>query len=200
MVFLSFFKAWLIGVAVAAPIGPIGVLCIRRTLDKGFIGAISVGLGAALADSVYGVIAASGFTAISHFFIEQKYLIKLIGGVFLIYLAFKEISSRTVKELKIENGRKNMIFDLKVFLLTLTNPMTILTFIAIFSSLSNEVVKPGIALILVLGIFFGSMTWWLVLGSMICMLRGSLSQTWKNMIRYLSAFVLASFGLFAIII
>ncbi|MBP9764017.1 MAG: LysE family transporter [Gammaproteobacteria bacterium] len=88
----------MIGIAIAAPVGPIGMLCIRKTLELGLVGALAVGLGAAIADSVYGVIAVTGLTALSHFFLEKTVAIKIVGGLFLGYLAYKEIKSETTSK------------------------------------------------------------------------------------------------------
>ena len=92
-VLFYFLKAWLIGISVAAPVGPIGMLCIRKTLEFGFMGAIAVGLAAALADSVYGLIAALSLTAILHFLLINIVIIKILDGIFLLYLAYIELKS-----------------------------------------------------------------------------------------------------------
>ena len=92
-ILLYLFKAWMIGIAIAAPVGPIGMLCIKKTLELGIKGALLVGLGAAFADSVYGLIAALGLTAVSHIMISGSGALKLIGGIFLLYLAYKEAKS-----------------------------------------------------------------------------------------------------------
>jgi putative LysE/RhtB family amino acid efflux pump len=191
-------KAWLIGIAVAAPVGPIGALCIRKTLEMGFVGAIAVGLGAALADSAYGLVAALGLSAISHFLLQNTIVIRVFGGLFLLYLAYKEIKSTSGDATSSLSGNLYKLIA-GVFLLTLTNPMTILSFIGIFASIGSGAPTSLESLTMVIGIFLGSMTWWLILGSIIVKIKHKLSEVWVQRIRYLSALLLAGFGVFAIV-
>jgi len=197
---LYLLKAWLIGIAVAAPVGPIGTLCIRKTLELGFMGAIAVGLGAALADGVYGLIAALGLTAISHFLLQKIVIIKVVGGLFLLYLAYAEIKSKTNNSGTTLDKNKNLArLTFGVFFLTITNPMTILSFIGIFASIgSGGATTTAETLAMVIGIFLGSMTWWVILGSIIVKIKHKLPESALQGIRYLSALILAGFGLFAI--
>ena len=191
-------NAWLIGLAIAAPVGPIGILCIRRTLEHGLRGALAVGLGAALADSVYGGIAATGLTAVSHFLLGQVVFIRVLGGCFLLYLAYKESRSKpTKKEAGVKKNKGAL--TLQVFFLTLTNPMTILSFIGIFASIGGGAATSLGALIMVLGVFLGSMTWWVILGSFIVKVKHKLPEVWIQRIRYLSVIILAGFGVVAIL-
>ena len=189
----------MVGVAIAAPVGPIGMLCIRKTLELGFLGTIAVGLGAALADSIFGFIAGLGLTAISHFLLEKVAVIKIIGGIFLFYLAYKEVRSEPISS-KISIQHKTLSkVAVEIFLLTLTNPMTILCFIGIFSTIGgggNSIVELST---IVLGVFLGSMTWWLVLGFIIVKIKHKLPEMWINRIRYISAAILAGFGIVAIV-
>lgn len=199
MLFFTLAKAWMVGVAIAAPVGPIGMLCIRKTLELGFLGTIAVGLGAALADSIFGFIAGLGLTAISHFLLEKVAVIKIIGGIFLFYLAYKEVRSEPISS-KISIQHKTLSkVAVEIFLLTLTNPMTILCFIGIFSTIGgggNSIVELST---IVLGVFLGSMTWWLVLGFIIVKIKHKLPEMWINRIRYISAAILAGFGIVAIV-
>jgi putative LysE/RhtB family amino acid efflux pump len=189
----------MIGVAIAAPVGPIGMLCIRKTLELGIKGAILVGLGAALADSCYGLIAALGLSAISHFLVQKAIVIKIIGGVFLFYLAYKEIKSSGFSGKVLVKSKTGLKLVFEMFFLTLTNPMTILSFVGIFASISGGPATPLASLMMVLGIFLGSMSWWLVLGSIVVKIKHKLPDTWLHRIQYLSAFILAGFGAFAVI-
>lgn len=197
---LYLLKAWLIGIAVAAPVGPIGTLCIRKTLELGFMGAVAVGLGAALADGAYGLVAALGLTAISHFLLQKIVIIKVVGGLFLLYLAYAEIKSKTNNSGTVLDINKNLArLTLGVFFLTITNPMTILSFIGIFASIgSGGATTTTETLVMVVGIFLGSMTWWIILGSIIVKIKHKLPESALQGIRYLSALILAGFGLFAI--
>jgi len=190
----------MIGIAIAAPVGPIGMLCIRRTLEIGLIGALAVGLGAALADSVFGVIAATGMTAVSHFLLSKEVYIKIIGGSFLIFLAYREITASSSSSGA--NGAESKTLSkltTQVFFLTLANPATILSFIAIFAIIGGAATTPSEMIIMVLGIFLGSMTWWLFLGTMIVSFRHKLPERWIDRIRYLSVLILGGFGVLAIL-
>lgn len=192
-------KAWLIGIAIAAPVGPIGMLCIRKTLELGLKGAILVGLGAALADGCYGIIAALGLSAISHILLQQVLIIKIIGGVFLFYLAYKEIKNTNLPAKGLVKNQTNLRLVAEIFFLTLTNPMTILSFIGIFASISGGPTTTMESLSMVLGIFLGSMSWWLILGSVVMKIKHKLPAIWLERIKYFSVFILVGFGLFAII-
>jgi putative LysE/RhtB family amino acid efflux pump len=193
-------EAWLIGIAIAAPVGPIGMLCIRKTLEIGLVGAIAVGLGAALADSAYGLVAALGLTAVSHFLLAKATYIKLVGGVFLLYLAYMELKVKPSSAGVTVGKSKNMSrLTAEVFFLTLTNPATILSFIGIFASIGGGANSTSEMFLLVLGIFLGSMTWWLFLGTLIVKIKHKLPESWIHRIRYLSAIILGGFGLWAVL-
>jgi threonine/homoserine/homoserine lactone efflux protein len=126
----------IIGFSVAAPIGPIGVLCIRRTLAEGRVLGLVSGLGAASADGIYGLIAAFGLTAISDILIDQQHLLRLVGGVFLVVLGVRTLLTKPAEDAARIEQRSGLIGAfLSTFLLTLTNPLTILAFLAIFAGL-----------------------------------------------------------------
>ena len=194
-------KAWMLGIAIAAPIGPIGMLCIRKTLEFGLLGAIAVGIGAAIADSIYGFIVVLGLTIVANFLLEKVIFIKILGGIFLLYLAYKEI--KTLPNSTVNIGKNKALGKLtaEVFFLTLTNPMTILSFIAIFASITS-INRAGSSTVeafaMVIGIFLGSMTWWLILGTIVLKIKHKLPGSWINYIRYLSAVILSLFGVMAV--
>jgi putative LysE/RhtB family amino acid efflux pump len=197
-ILLCLFKAWMIGIAIAAPVGPIGMLCIKKTLELGIKGALLIGLGAALADSVYGLIAALGLTAVSHIMIAGRGSLQLIGGIFLLYLAYKEAKSGVASNEKNISEKSQAKLVSEVFFLTITNPMTILSFIGIFASIgpaSSGALEP---ITMVIGIFLGSMTWWYMLGTVITKIKHNLPKIWLEKIKWFSCFILASFGLVAI--
>ncbi|MBM5805898.1 MAG: LysE family translocator, partial [Candidatus Verstraetearchaeota archaeon] len=128
-------RGLLIGFAIAAPVGPIGILCIQRTLAKGRIYGFASGLGAATADAIYGAVAGFGLTFISDVLINQQLWLRLLGGAFLLYLGTRTILSKPSKETP-QTANKGLAADYtSTFLLTLTNPMTILSFIAVFAGL-----------------------------------------------------------------
>ena len=163
---LSFLlRGLVIGLSIAAPVGPIGVLCIRRTLTKGRVSGLVSGLGAATADAFYGCVAGFGLTFVSDLIVGQQGWLRLVGGAFLCYLGLKTFLSRPA-----EGGASTRESGLlgtyaSTFFLTLTNPMTLLSFAAVFAGLGvgsagGNYVSAGV---LVLGVFIGSALWWLLL-------------------------------------
>ena len=130
-----FLKGLLIGFSIAAPVGPIGLLCIQRTIANGRTSGLVTGLGAATADGLYGVVAAFGLTAISSFPVGQQFWFRLVGGIFLLYLGTKAFLSKPAgKAATSSQGSLFSAYGSTVFL-TITNPMTILSFAAVFAGL-----------------------------------------------------------------
>ncbi len=127
------FKGLVIGFSIAAPVGPISVLCIRRTLAKGRLSGIVSGLGAATADAVYGCVAVLGLTFISNGLINQQVWLRLIGGLFLCYLGIKTFFAKPAKRTALAGGNSLAGAYTSTFFLTLTNPMTILFFAAVIA-------------------------------------------------------------------
>lgn len=180
-----FIKGLLVGFSIAAPVGPIGVLVIRRTLTEGRLSGFVTGLGAAVADGTYGFVAGFGLTSISNFLVAQQFWMKLIGGVFLLYLGVKTfISKAATQEAKINSTGLFKNFS-STLLLTITNPITILSFFAIFAGLGlgQESANYISAVFLVAGVFLGSATWWLILSSILNFFRNKITTkglTWIN--------------------
>ena len=192
-------KGIIIGFSIAAPVGPIGVLCIRRSLAYGRTMGLATGLGAATADATYGFVAAFGLTVISNFLVSQRLWLGLLGGIFLCYLGVKTFLSRPVeKNTQIPGGRLFPIW-FSTFLLTLTNPMTILSFIAIFAGFglaaSPNYFSAGL---LVTGVFIGSAAWWLILSSGIALLHSRLDIGRMRFVNQLSGGIILTFGLYSI--
>ena len=165
MLIVFILKGYYIGLAIAAPVGPIGVLCIHRTLNGGRVVGLLTGLGAATADALYGCIAGFGLTWVSGILISHQEIIRGTGGIFLFllggYIFFKkrgvDSSGPGLKGLSASYGSS--------FFLTLANPLTILSFTAVFAGLGlaetgGEYSTAGV---LVLGVFLGSVSWWLIL-------------------------------------
>ncbi len=191
-----------IGFSIAAPVGPISVLCIRRTLEEGRLLGVVSGLGAATADALYGVIAGFGLTLISSFLVGQQMWLRLIGGIFLCYLGVKTLLSRPMEQ-NVLDGRKGMMGAYgSTFFLTLTNPMTILSFAAIFAGLGLADVKGDYASasVLVLGVFMGSALWWLCLSGGVGLFRSRLKNAGLVWVNRISGGVITGFGLMALLL
>lgn len=190
----------IIGFSVAAPVGPIGVLTIRRTLTEGRISGFVTGMGAAMADTVYGIIAGFGLTAISSFLLTQEFWLKLIGGLFLLFLGIKFFVTKPAS--KAANVQSNGLFNnfISTFFLTVTNPTTILSFLAIFAGLGLGTTKTDYSssITLVLGVFIGSALWWLILSSIVSFFQSKITPDRLIWINRLSGLIIISFGLFAL--
>jgi threonine/homoserine/homoserine lactone efflux protein len=195
-----FLKGLIIGLSIAAPVGPIGVLCIRRTLAHGKIVGLVSGLGAATADGIYGLIAGFGLTVITNFLIDQQFWIQMVGGFFLCYLGFRTLTSKA-SFTQSDTQKKNIINAfLSVLFLTLTNPMTILSFIAIFAGLGISSSASSIfsSVVLVIGVFCGSTLWWVILSSGVGLLRNRINNKSLTVINRLSGVVIIVFGVIAL--
>ncbi|GHT88492.1 amino acid transporter [Alphaproteobacteria bacterium] len=197
--FSFFINAWIIGFMGSAIIGPIGMLFIQKTLKMGMKGAIPVGLGAALTDCFYCSIVTFGLSALFDFLLEKIVLVRITGGVFLLYLAYREFKINATSnsaQTKSENALKLMI---EVFFLDLTNPLTILFFISIFANLSNEAMTFCDSLSLIFGIFIGSIMFYLISGIILARVKGKIPEKFLSRLKYISAIIVAIFGLHSII-
>jgi len=196
------YKGIILGFSVAAPVGPIGILCINRTINKNFSAGFVSGLGAATADIVYGSIAGLGLTSISTFLINQKLWIQLIGLVFLIYIGIKTIVKKE-NEIEFKTvADKGLLKDyFSTLILTITNPMTILFFIAVFAGLglSNPTDGYNSVIQLIAGVFIGSCTWWLFLSGLTNKLKKKINKKILKKIDLFSGLIILLFGLLILI-
>ncbi len=192
-------KGILLGLSIAAPVGPIGVLCIRRTLAEGRLTGFVSGLGAATADAVYGSIAAFGITIISSLLVSQQAWLRLVGGAFLCYLGIRAFLARTSENAAPEQATGMLAAYGSTLLLTITNPMTIISFAAIFAGLG---VRAGgdytSALLLVGGVFLGSASWWFILSGGVSLFRSRLTIASLRWVNWISGLILTGFGVVAI--
>jgi threonine/homoserine/homoserine lactone efflux protein len=197
-----FLRGLLIGFSIAAPVGPIGVLCIRRTLAQGRIYGLVSGLGAATADACYGSIAALGLTLISAFLIDQANWLRLIGGTYLCYLGIKTFRSKPAAQAAdvAARGRGLLGAYTSTLFLTLTNPLTILSFAAIFAGLGAGAASGNIwsALLMVAGVFLGSCAWWMILVALTSLFRSRLSTVGLTWVNRMSGGIILMFGVIAL--
>lgn len=195
-------KGIIIGFAVAAPVGPIGILTIKRTLNQGRRSGFITGMGAACADTLYGMIAGLSLTTVTSFLLTEQYWLKLFGGIFLLILGVitfltKPKLARTIV------GKKGLMNNfVSTFLLTLTNPFTIFTFLAIFAGFglgSANITHISTAL-LIIGVFFGSSLWWLTLSYIVSILRNKITMDRLFWINRLSGVIIFLFGVVALLL
>ena len=197
-----FLKSVFIGLSIAAPVGPIGLLCIQRTLEHGRVVGLATGLGAAFADAVYGAVGALGLTAILTLLIGARTGLALAGGAFLVWLGVSTVmkarrgasaaTAGDARGLALHPGRAFVT----TFLLTLSNPMTILSFVAVFASLAGSTAKlsGGAQAVMVVGVLAGSALWWGVLTGAVGQFRRRLSERALAAIRAASGVLVAAFG------
>jgi threonine/homoserine/homoserine lactone efflux protein len=201
----AFLRGVVIGFSIAAPVGPIGILCIRRTLADGRLAGFISGIGAATADAIYGSLAAFGLTVISLLLIQQSAWLRLIGGGFLIFLGIRTFlaqPSHTTEASPTPGQSRLAGYFFSTLLLTLTNPLTILSFAAIFAGLgigSTAVGDYWQAAVLVLGVFLGSACWWLLLSSLVGLFQSRLNQRLLTWVNRISGAIITGFGAVALI-
>lgn len=200
IIFWMTFKGMVMGLAIAAPVGPIGVLCMRQTLTYGWRVGMATGLGAASADACYGCVAALGLMAVSQMLLDHQLGIRIFGGLFLAYLGGQGMlsvppsSQPTETEENPEATRSLWQSYSTTFLLTLTNPATILMFLGIFSGQPHLAVSEQ-SMLLVLGVFLGSSLWWVTLTTVVNLMRQKLSDPLLRWINQGAGLVIFGFGI-----
>ncbi|WP_169568478.1 LysE family translocator [Sneathiella limimaris] len=191
-----------VGVLVAAPVGPVGALCIRRAISIGRTAAIGTGLGAATADAFYGGVAAFGLTAISDFLLDYQMHATFLGGFFLLYLSYRIMSSLRRGTVAAEAGNAFALGPafVSTFFITLTNPATILSFAAIFAGIGfiGDVEAFDSAIVLVSGVFFGSAAWWVFLAFISHELKKRFGSRFEYLVNIGSAVLIGFFGVAAL--
>jgi len=200
-----FLRGLLIGFSIDAPRGPIGVRCSSRTLADGRLAGLASGLGAATADAFYGSLAGFGLTLVANFLVSQQTWLRLVGGLFLLFLGVKTFLSQPAADSGGPAGAKPRGLwgaYLSTLLLTLTNPLTILSFAAIFAGLGLVETggNPLSAGLLVLGVFSGSAAWWLLLSGGVSLLRAKVATGTLRWINRLAGLVIIGFGVVALIL
>ena len=193
-------RGLIIGFSIAAPVGPIGVLCIRRTLADGRAVGFAAGLGAATADALYGAVAGFGLTVVSTALVGRQGWLRLIGGAFLCWLGARTFLARPAAEAAAVRGAGLLGAYASTLALTLTNPMTILSFAAVFAGLGVGGAGGDyrVAAVLVLGVFAGSALWWLALSGAVGLLRDRVTPRGLRWVNRASGTIIAGFGALAL--
>jgi threonine/homoserine/homoserine lactone efflux protein len=159
-------KGIAVGLLIAVPVGPVGIMCVRRTIFEGKLAGLVSGLGAATADALFGFVAAFGLTFVSDWLIGYHQWLRVAGGCYLLYVGGSALLAEPEAKQSSEPDAEGLLRDfLSTFALTLTNPITILAFLGIFSALglSGADATFSRAASLVLGVWLGSLLWWLAL-------------------------------------
>lgn len=193
-----------LGVAIAAPVGPIGLLCIRRTIEHGPFLGFTTGMGAAVADTFYGAIAAFGVSAALSFLTGHQTLFRVVGGVFMLAVAVRTFrQTPAAEEKEVESALRLNASAVRGFFtaltLTLTNPATILAFIAVFAGFGlGAKLDRFDAATLVLGVFIGSAGWWLALASGVAAVRHRITEDGLTLLNHVTGIGLALFAAWAL--
>jgi threonine/homoserine/homoserine lactone efflux protein len=200
MDFIYLLRGIAIGFSLAAPVGPVGILCIRRTLAHGSRRGIIIGLSAASADMVYGIVAAFGVELISDFISQQQHWIRLVGGILLLILGYHTFFSHPATDTTTSGKNGHTRIFVSTFFLTLTNPMTLFAFAAVFAGigLDKTLGIHGYAIFLVAGIFLGSLSWFSLLTSLVHFFREIITTDGLVIINKVAGSLLIIFGAFAL--
>ena len=189
-----------IGFAVAAPVGPIGLLCIRTTLERGRIAGLCAGLGAAVADTLFGLVGVLGLTVVRDLIDHQRFWLELGGGIFLVAFGVHLAMKRPVLQTGGDEIPASLWADfVKTLLLTLANPTTIISFMAVFAGVPGTARVPlALIPVLVVGVFAGSAGWWLALSGMVSMIRHMISERTMIWMNRVAGGILIVFGLYTL--
>ena len=190
-----------IGLAISAPVGPIGVLCIQRALAGGRILGLVSGLGAAAADAIYAAVAALGLAFISEILIGQQALLRLIGGGILLFLGIRILLSKPAEKPAPEERYGLAGAYASTLVLTLTNPLTILIVAAIFAGLGPEMISGNLlsGVPLILGVFLGSALWSSLLTGGVSRVRGRFTPRMMRWVNWGSGAIIVLFGVTAMV-
>ncbi len=187
-------KGMVLGFSIAAPVGPIGLLCLRSTLRDGMGAGLASGMGAATADLLYGIAAALGLSAALARFFSGAAWFELAGAAFLVYLGAKTFREQPAQQCQEISPGSPLSSFTTTFLLTLANPMTVLSFVAMFAGLGLGGATGG-PLALAAGVFLGSAAWWLCLSASGALLRHRLTPASFLWLNRISGCVIAAFGM-----
>ena len=195
-----FLKGILIGFAMAVPVGPIGIMCIRKTLTDGRLRGLMIGLGAATADLLYACVAAFGLTVVSNAIATERTWIRLVGGLFLLFLGVRTFRAHPADPKVPANSSGLLRSYLYTGFLTLTNPTTIFAFIAVFAALGlGDELNIVSASTLVTGVFIGSGLWFLFLSSGVIFFRKKLDIVGLRWVNRIAGVLIIISGVIAIV-
>jgi len=198
-----FIKGLIVGFLASIPLGPVGVLCIQRTINKGRISGVISGMGAATVDSFFALVAALGLTYIINFIEEQHFFIQLIGGGVLVFLGIKIFTTNPIKQIRRHRRKKNKLIEdyFSVLFLTLSNPLAVFLFVAAFAGIGMVTSKDSSlkSSMIVIGVFAGAMAWWAILTFLIDLFRKRfrLKQLWW--INKIAGVIIIIFGVAAML-
>ena len=203
MAFTFLLKGIMIGLLASIPLGPIGVICIQRTINKSRISGFFSGVGAATADTIFAAIAGFSLTFIINFIEEKQRILEILGGIIVILLGIKTFYTNPVNQLRRHKKNPSKLIEdfISVLLLTITNPFAIFLFVGLFATLglAYNGENIGLSLITLAGVFLGGTLWWFTLSSLVNLFRKRfrLKQLWY--INKIAGAVIFTLGVLALI-
>lgn len=196
LLWITFATGFGLGLAIAMPVGPISLLCIQQALTRGFGAGLAAGLGVALADAGYGAVAAFGLTTITNVLVNLQTPLRILGLLAMLWLAWRIWRDADAPKHLGNNVRSGAATTAQLFVLTIANPMTILTFLALFVGAGvGMAASYEYAAALTAGVFAGSFLWWIVLSGIVGILRARINDQTLRWINRASALMIAGFAL-----
>jgi threonine/homoserine/homoserine lactone efflux protein len=197
LVLVFFVKGIVVGAIIAVPVGPVGVLCLRKAIFEGPIAGLTAGLGAATADAFFGAIAAFGLTFIAKWLFGYEGLLRALGGCYLLYAGARALFATPPEPAEEQRHAESLFRDFaSIFALTVTNPITILVFLGMFDVLGLNGAHATLlyAAVLVAGVWAGSLAWWLGLSFGVGMFRGAIGARQLGWISHATGIILLLSG------
>ncbi len=195
-------KGMIVGIAVTAPVGPLGILCIQRTINRGLLSGLITGVAAAFADIMYAIIAGFGVSVIADFLEANQLIIRIIGGLIVAFLGIRIYMSNPAKQFRRQKTQKRTYISdfISGFLITITNPIVIVVFGAVFASFGLDKAESGKSVIItIIGVFAGALGWWISLTVLVNIFRNKINLRKLWWINKITGVFVAVFGLGIII-
>ncbi len=198
---VTLLKGFIVGLGASIPLGPLGVLCVQKTLSKGRNSGFITGLGASFSDTLYAAISLLGLAFIENLIDKNRDIVMIIGGAIIIYIGIRIFFTNPIKQIRQKNTNKKHVQDfIEAFLMTVTNPGAIFLILGLLAAvginINDSEVRPSVAIIL-LGVFLGTVTWWFTLSTGINVFRKKFRIRQLVMINRVSGAIMGVLGVIA---
>ena len=198
---VTLLKGFIVGLGASIPLGPLGVLCVQKTLSKGRNSGFITGLGASFSDTLYAAISLLGLAFIENLIDKNKDIVMIIGGAIIIYIGIRIFFTNPIKQIRQKNTNKKHVQDfIEAFLMTVNNPGAIFLILGLLAAvginINDNEVRPSVVVIL-LGVFMGTVTWWFTLSTGINVFRKKFRIRQLVMINRVSGAIMGVLGVIA---